>query len=60
MAMKDNSVLTVQEVARILRCTERTVRQNISDGYLRGYRSGKKVLIQKQDLREYIGCRAVR
>jgi len=60
MAMKDNSVLTVQEVARILRRTERTVRRNISDGYLRGYRSGKKVLIQKQDLREYIGCRAVR
>jgi len=58
--MKDNSVFTIQEAARILCRTERTVRRNISDGYLRAYRNGKRILIQKQDLREYIGCRIVR
>ena len=58
--MKDNSVFTIQEAARILRRKERTVRRNIADGYLRGHRNGKRVLIQKKDLCEYIGCRAVR
>jgi excisionase family DNA binding protein len=56
----DLEYLTVKKTAQVLRCTTRTVRQKISDGYLRGYRNGKRILIAKKDLREYIGCRAIR
>ncbi len=52
--------LTIREIAKILRCTERTVRQKVSDGSLRGYRNGKRILISKKDLQEYINSRIVR
>jgi excisionase family DNA binding protein len=52
--------LTIREAAEVLRCTERTVRQKVSDGCLRGYRNGKRILISKQDLQQYINSRVVR
>lgn len=51
---------TVREAADVLRCTERTVRQKVSDGHLRGYRNGKRILISKQDLQQYINSHIVR
>jgi putative molybdopterin biosynthesis protein len=49
----DNSVLTPQEVADILKIAKNTVYELIKRGDLNGYRVGNKVRVDAQDVEEY-------
>ena len=47
---KTGEFLTTKEVAAVLRVTTQTVRANIDEGKLPGYRVGKKWLVKQSDL----------
>jgi len=49
----DNSALTPQEVADILKIAKNTVYELIKRGELNGYRVGNKVRVDEQDVEEY-------
>ncbi|MDX9870970.1 MAG: helix-turn-helix transcriptional regulator [Clostridia bacterium] len=51
--MTDTTALTPQEVADILRIAKNTVYELIKRGELNGYRVGKKVRVDLQDVEEY-------
>lgn len=51
--MGDNSVLTPQEVADILKIAKNTVYELIKRGELNGYRVGNKVRVDTKDVEEY-------
>jgi len=51
--MEDNSVLTTQEVADMLKIAKNTVYELIKRGELNSYRAGKKVRIDLKDVEEY-------
>lgn len=51
--MADNSVLTPQEVADILKIAKNTVYELIKRGDLNGYRVGNKVRVDVKDVEEY-------
>lgn len=51
--MTDNSVLTPQEVADILKIAKNTVYELIKRGELNGYRVGNKVRVDAQDVEDY-------
>ena len=51
--MKDNSALTPQEVADILKIAKNTVYELIKRGELNAYRVGKKVRVDTKDVEEY-------
>lgn len=51
--MDDNSVLTPQEVADILKIARNTVYELIKRGELNSYRVGKKVRVDSKDVEEY-------
>jgi excisionase family DNA binding protein len=45
----DRRYITIGETADYLAVTERTVRQKIADGRLRGYRSGRRLVRLRLD-----------
>ncbi len=51
--MEENTVLTTQEVADMLKIAKNTVYELIKRGELNGYRVGKKVRVDLQDVVEY-------
>ncbi len=51
--MADNTVLTPQEVADILKIAKNTVYELIKRGELNGYRVGNKVRVDVEDVEEY-------
>ncbi len=51
--MDENSVLTTQEVADMLKIAKNTVYELIKRGELNGYKVGKKVRIDLKDVEEY-------
>lgn len=51
--MSDNSALTPQEVADILKIAKNTVYELIKRGELNSYRVGKKVRVDEKDVEEY-------
>lgn len=51
--MNDNSALTPQEVADILKIAKNTVYELIKRGELNSYRVGKKVRVDEKDVEEY-------
>ncbi len=51
--MDDNTVLTTQEVADLLKIAKNTVYELIKRGELNAYRVGKKVRIDRADVEEY-------
>ncbi|HOV28316.1 MAG TPA: helix-turn-helix transcriptional regulator [Pseudobacteroides sp.] len=51
--MKDNSALTPQEVADLLKISKNTVYELIKRGELNSYRVGKKVRVELKDVDEY-------
>ena len=51
--MADNTVLTPQEVADILKIAKNTVYELIKRGELNGYRVGNKVRVDAEDVEEY-------
>jgi hypothetical protein len=54
MALPDETVLTVQDVARIPRCCGNTVRSEIHDGVLSGFKVGGSYRVWKRALVDYI------
>jgi excisionase family DNA binding protein len=51
---REEQELTVAEVARRLRVSERTVKRRIKAGLLRARKEGKLLRITKSDLADYI------
>lgn len=51
--MSDNSALTPQEVADILKIAKNTVYELIKRGELNSYRVGRKVRVDSKDVEEY-------
>lgn len=44
------SLLTVEDLARLLRCSERTARRYVAQGQIKGMRIGKRWLVREADL----------
>lgn len=53
ITMNDNSALTPQEVADILKIAKNTVYELIKRGELNAYRVGKKVRVDAKDVDDY-------
>ncbi len=54
--MADEIVYTLEEVAKILRISESTVKRLIEDGELRARKVGRQWRIRKIDLDEYLAA----
>jgi excisionase family DNA binding protein len=52
--MKDDPILTIQEVGEILKVAPRTIRQWIKDQKLKAFKLGGLVRIHREDLDEFI------
>lgn len=52
--------LTIQEAADALRCTAKTIRRRIGDGSLPAYRNGRRIIIPRALVSDYIETRPVR
>ncbi len=52
--MANNDVLTVEEVAEILRVSAGTVRKLIKDGKLKSFRAGLQIRVKRADLDRYM------
>jgi excisionase family DNA binding protein len=48
-------LLTIPEVAKILRCSERTVRRRIKAGELKALKIGRDYRLRSEDLAEFLG-----
>ena len=48
-------LLTIPDVARILRCSERTVRRRIESGELRAVKVGRQYRVRRENLLEFLG-----
>lgn len=59
LTLEDNDILesliTMPEVCKILRCSSRTIRRFISGGKLKGVRVGRRYCFRKQDIEQFIG-----
>jgi putative molybdopterin biosynthesis protein len=49
-----NDLLTVNEVSRVMNCSEQKVRKLIKTGVLKSYRIGRQIRIKKTDLINFI------
>lgn len=52
--MDNNEILTVEQVVEKLKCSERYVRDAISDGEMRAYKRGHRYYILYEDLVAFI------
>ncbi|MCH2046574.1 MAG: helix-turn-helix domain-containing protein [Saprospiraceae bacterium] len=49
-----NDILTKQQAADLLQCSERLLAESIRDGKLKASKVGKRIVILKDDLIEFI------
>jgi excisionase family DNA binding protein len=47
-------ILTLQEVAAILRASIKTVRRRIEDGQLKAFKEGGRILVLESELEKYL------
>jgi excisionase family DNA binding protein len=52
--LDDGSILTVEEAAKIIKVSPKTVRDWLRSGQLRGLKAGKQWRILRQDLESYM------
>ena len=57
LSVRDERLLTVEETARTLSISVRTLRRRIEAGDMPVIRDGRMVRVQPQDLRRYIATR---
>jgi excisionase family DNA binding protein len=55
-----NNYLTIQEAAELLRCATKTIRRRIEEGSLKAYRNGRRIIIPREQVFDYIEARPVR
>lgn len=52
--MTDDIALTIEQVAKRLNVSERTVRRLVENGQIKGYSVGRQIRIDPPDLAEFI------
>lgn len=50
----ERQLLTVEDAAEVLNCSEGTVRNRIRDGRITSKRDGRRVVIERAELERYI------
>lgn len=60
MSLSEAKYLTYREVAKILRCSERTLQNRVKSGELQSFSNGRLRLFTEEDVKAYMNRNASR